>query len=72
MNVSTITNIFLLVSRNFTDISYLTQNNRKVDTAMLNSILQVLKIDANSETLCRFDTDKFKRLFTFERNKLVA
>ena len=27
-----------------------------------NPILQVLKIDANSETLCRFDTVKFKRL----------
>ena len=28
----------------------------------LNSILQVLKIDADSGTLCRFDTVKFKRL----------
>ena len=27
-----------------------------------NPILRVLKIDANSETLCRFDTVKFKRL----------
>ena len=30
--------------------------------ASFNSILQVLKIDANSEALCRFDTVKFKRL----------
>ena len=28
----------------------------------LNPILQVLKIDANSETLCRFDTVKLKHL----------
>ena len=32
------------------------------DNAYLNSILQVLKIDADSGTLCRFDTVKFKRL----------
>ena len=31
-------------------------------TDHINSIVQVLKIDANSETLCRFDTVKFKRL----------
>ena len=39
-----------------------------------NPILQVLKIDGNRDTLCRFDSrhSQIQTLINFERNELVA